>query len=206
MEYDEEVSILPAFRKLVNLYWIFDRSEAFDLIQSSKSGLSTPQAGNMADLSVLQSRLQAVTIDLDATNNVQAADICITRAWMCTLLWRIATSRGLAPAPTSNDPSTSPSYPIQIAKEFLSEISRLPTAAIESLGPIMVSISIPLLLLDFLKFCRSSKYMESLVRSSIRYLALNLTEGKLHPLKGIPAMSWVSSRVFFLPIVATTTR
>lgn len=135
MEYDEEVSILPAFRKLVNLYWIFDRSEAFDLIQSSKSGLSTPQAGNLIDLSVLQSRLQAVTIDLDATNNVQAADICITRAWMCTLLWRIASSRGLAP--TSNDPFTSPSYPIQIAKEFLSEISRLPTAAIESLGPIM---------------------------------------------------------------------
>lgn len=179
MEYDEEVSILPAFRKLVNLYWIFDRSEAFDLIQSSKSGLSTPQAGNLIDLSVLQSRLQAVTIDLDATNNVQAADICITRAWMCTLLWRIASSRGLAP--TSNDPFTSPSYPIQIAKEFLSEISRLPTAAIESLGPIMVSILIPLLLLNSLTFCRSSRYMELLVQSSIRYLALNLTERKLHP-------------------------
>lgn len=141
MEYDEEVSILPAFRKLVNLYWIFDRSEAFDLIQSSKSGISTPQSGIPIDLSVLQGRLQAVTIDLDATNHVQAADICITRAWMCTLLWRIATSRGLPP--TSNDPSTSLSYPVHIAKEFLDEISRLPTAAIESLGPLMVRILLP---------------------------------------------------------------
>ncbi|KAG9245899.1 fungal-specific transcription factor domain-containing protein [Calycina marina] len=135
MEYDEEVSILPAFRKLVNLYWIFDQSEAFDLIQNCKSGLSTPQSINPIDLSLLQKRLQSVTIELGATNHVQAADFCVTRTWMCTILWRIASSRGLAPA--SDDPSASLAYPIQIVKEFLDEISRLPATAIESLGPLM---------------------------------------------------------------------
>lgn len=147
MEYDEEVSILPAFRKLVNLYWIFDRSEAFDLIQNSKSGLSTPQSINPIDLCLLQRRLQEVTIDAGATNHVQAADICVTRAWMCTILWRIATSRGLTP--TLDDPSTSLAYPVQIAKDFLDETSRLPATAIESLGPLMVSLLLPCKLLDY---------------------------------------------------------
>lgn len=174
MEYDEEVSILPAFRKLVNLYWIFDRSEAFDLIQNSKSGLSTPQSINPTDLSLLQKRLQDVTIELGATNHVQAADICVTRAWMCTILWRIATSRGLAP--TSDDPSNSPAYPIQIAKDFLDEISLLPATAIESLGPLMVSILHSFVLFDVLIIIRSSKYTGLLVQWSTQLLALSRPE------------------------------
>lgn len=135
MEYDEEVSILPAFRKLVNLFWIFDQSAAFDILQNPNSGSSTPQSNNQTVLTVLQKRLQEIPIDSGATNDVQAADICVTRAWMRAVLWRMTVTRGThSPA----EQTTSLAYPTHIAKEFLAVISKLPTTAIEAHGPSMV--------------------------------------------------------------------
>ena len=77
-------------------------------------------------------------IDWEGSNDVQRADIAVTRQWMRAVLWRISTLQqdGLHHV-------TSLSLPIQIAQEFLGVISKLPTAAIESHGPSIVRSIIP---------------------------------------------------------------
>jgi hypothetical protein len=96
------------------------------------SGVATNQ--NQSSLDVLQQRLQDVPIDWETSNDVQRADICVTRQWMQAVLWRISLLRN-----SGSDHATSLSHPIQIAQEFLTVISKLPTAAIESHGPSIVS-------------------------------------------------------------------
>jgi hypothetical protein len=140
MEYDKDVSILPAFRSIVNLYWTLDQSsEVFDMLQDSKHSSSTPSILSHNKLCLLQKKLQDITIDSSATNHVQAADFCITRAWMCALIWRVA---GCEAAPQSNEQTTSISYPIQVAQELLEQISNLPRTALEAHGLSIVSISL----------------------------------------------------------------
>jgi hypothetical protein len=53
---------------------------------------------------------------------------------MRAVLWRISLLRN-----SGSDHATSLSHPIQIAQEFLTVISKLPTAAIESHVPSIVS-------------------------------------------------------------------
>ena len=135
-EGDDSSHILPAFLKLINLFWIFDQSGAFDIFQnSSLDGLNFNTTNSyQTSLEIVQKRLQEVPIDWEACNDVQRADICVTRQWMRTVLWKAAQNGGSY----SNQP-TSLSHPIQIAKEFLTVISKLPTTAIEAHGPSIVS-------------------------------------------------------------------
>lgn len=129
--------ILPAFRKLVNLFWIFDQSGAFDILQNADTdGLNSGGTNllHQNSLDLVQQRLQDVPIDWESSNDVQRADICVTRQWMRAVLWK-ASNRG-----SNFSPVTSLSHPIQIAQEFLSVISKLPTTAIEAHGPSIVSI------------------------------------------------------------------
>jgi hypothetical protein len=142
---EDEAHILPAFKKLVNLFWIFDQSGAFDIIQNSTDedasgtpmaqnpGTSTQAAGSNL-LEALQRTLQEVPVDvdLDGSNDVQRADICVTRQWMQVLLWR-ATLHRKKYAPSESQSALS--RPIQIAKEFLDLTSRLPDSALEAHGP-----------------------------------------------------------------------
>jgi hypothetical protein len=133
---EEDNRVLPAFLKLVNLFWIFDQSGAFDVLQNiddAAGGLNFPNR-SQSSLEVLQKRLQDVPIDWEASNDVQRADICVTRQWMCAVLWRISRLQN-----SDSEHVTSLSHPIQIAQEFLAVISKLPTAAIESHGPSIVS-------------------------------------------------------------------
>jgi hypothetical protein len=103
---EEDNRVLPAFLKLVNLFWIFDQSGAFDVLQN---------------------------ID-DAAGGLNFPNICVTRQWMRAVLWRISHLQN-----SDSEHVTSLSHPIQIAQEFLAVISKLPTAAIESHGPSIVS-------------------------------------------------------------------
>lgn len=134
---DDGSHILPAFRKLVNLFWIFDQSGAFDMLQNADAdgfnmgGTSSP---HQSSLDILQQRLQDVPIDWESSNDVQRADICVTRQWMRAVLWKTSFISN-----SSSQQSTSLSHPVQIAKEFLAVIGKLPTAAIEAHGPSIVS-------------------------------------------------------------------
>lgn len=144
MDRDDETFVLPAFQKLVNLFWIFDQSGAFDMLQESDvplfgyGGIESP---NQSCLDLLQKKLREVPVEGDSINDVQTADICVTRQWMRAVLWRFSVNHGLL-SPLSTDQVSSLSYPFQIAKEFLSVISQLPSEAIEAHGQGMASVKI----------------------------------------------------------------
>ncbi|KAF6814253.1 fungal specific transcription factor [Colletotrichum sojae] len=136
---EDEGHILPAFKKLANLFWIFDQSGAFDILQNSDdedaiwSMADGLQAASRACLDVVQRKLQEIPLDSDASSDVQRADIVVTRQWMQAVLWKVTMNHGRAWS--SNQNVTSLSHPIQIAKEFLQLISQLPSTAIEAHGP-----------------------------------------------------------------------
>ena len=137
MEYDQDVSILPAFRKLVNLYWTLDQSEAFEILQTSRHGSSTPRVLNQNKLCSLQKKLQDITFNSSATNDVQAADISVTRAWMCTIIWRMATNCDASLKP--DESATSLTWPMEIATEFLEQTAGLSSAVLDAHGRSIVS-------------------------------------------------------------------
>ncbi|KAL9946372.1 hypothetical protein D7B24_001683 [Verticillium nonalfalfae] len=127
---DDEAHILPAFKKLVNLFWIFDQSGAFEILQDSADGAEGAGARNFDVLSTLQRRLQEDALDLEqGGNDVQKADILATRQWMQILIWRANTGR------RANAAAIAVHGPIQIATEFLDLAARLPSAALEAHGP-----------------------------------------------------------------------
>ncbi|KAM0321562.1 hypothetical protein ACHAQA_010052 [Verticillium albo-atrum] len=129
---DDEAHILPAFKKLVNLFWIFDQSGAFEILQDSADGTDGAGTRNFDVLSTLQRRLQEDALDLEqGGNDVQKADILATRQWMQILIWRanLNSSRRASVA------AVAVHGPIQIAKEFLDLAARLPSAALEAHGP-----------------------------------------------------------------------
>ena len=134
-DFDDLSNVLPAFRKLINLFWLFDQSGAFEILQNPesdgfRSGTLSPQQNS---LDVLQQRLQEVPIDWESSNDVQRADICVTRQWMRAVLWRMSTFRN-----SNADQANSLPHPLQIASEFLAVIRKLPTTAIEAHGPSIV--------------------------------------------------------------------
>ncbi|WQF77650.1 hypothetical protein CDEST_02664 [Colletotrichum destructivum] len=135
---EDEGHILPAFKKLANLFWIFDQSGAFDILQNSDdedamwSMADGLQTASRACLDVVQRKLQEIPLDSDASNDIQRADIVVTRQWMQAVLWKVTMNHGRA---WSGNNVTSLSHPIQIAKEFLQLISQLPSTAIEAHGP-----------------------------------------------------------------------
>lgn len=141
-EAEDEARVLPAFKKLVNLFWLFDQSGAFNILQSSDDVHVPPDAGmealNRACFELLQRQVREVSMESDKSNDVQAADICVTRQWMQAVLWRASLARGQAT--DSSQQATSLSHPIQIAREFLEVISRLPASAVEAHGAAMVCL------------------------------------------------------------------
>ncbi|KAJ4202540.1 Voltage-gated potassium channel subunit beta-2 [Fusarium falciforme] len=68
--------------------------------------------------------------DWGPVNQVQRADMFVTRQWMRAVLWRASLRFGIV-IPGMN--------PIDIAKDFLSLVSEIPKAALESHGPTLVS-------------------------------------------------------------------
>lgn len=122
----DEAHILPAFKKLVDLFWTFDQGGAFDLIHADDSG----DMQRSSRLDFLQRRLQDMSEEEYGTNEVQEADILVTKSWMQTVLWR-AHSRS-----ASNRGQTAlVLQPYRIVNDFLSHISQYSKTALEAHGP-----------------------------------------------------------------------
>lgn len=136
---DDEAHVLPAFRRLVNLFWLFDQSGVFnlqDMDDMIREPDGTPDPLNRNILDLLQRQLREVPLASEFKNEVQTADIYVTRQWMQAILWRASINRGRRPP--ASEQSTSLSHPIHIAREFLETISRVPSTAVEAHGPAMV--------------------------------------------------------------------
>ena len=136
---EDEYPIFVAVQKLVNLFFIFDQSGAFDILQQTEGGLSSIgelETASRQCLESLRKRLQNTPLEHSPSNDVQRADICVTRQWMLAKIWT-ATQGGTRISKTQSQ-SDSELNPIVIAQDFLKGISALPKAAIEAHGPTMV--------------------------------------------------------------------
>ncbi|EXL94133.1 hypothetical protein NOF04DRAFT_13044 [Fusarium oxysporum II5] len=127
---DDRAEVLPAFLKLVHLFWVFDQSNIFEILRNIDADSDIPNMAAVAQncLELLQQKLldSADNDDWGPINEVQRADMFVTRQWMRAVLWRAALRFGII-IPSMN--------PINIAKDFLSLVSELPKAALESHGP-----------------------------------------------------------------------
>ncbi|CAP61579.1 uncharacterized protein PODANS_4_1830 [Podospora anserina S mat+] len=132
-EPDDGPHVLPAFKKLVNLFWIFDQSRAFDILQDAADDTDSSSSPNHEALRALQQRLQEARLETEKdANDIQKADISITRQWMQILIWRATQGHAYW---SSDDTSASLAGPIQIAQQLLDDISKLPKTALEAHGP-----------------------------------------------------------------------
>lgn len=122
----DEAHILPAFKRLVELFWTFDQSGAFDLIHTDDRG----DARRGCRLDSLQRRLQEMSEEEQETNEVQKADILVTKSWMQTVLWRATVRRSRVYEQTGLV-----TQPYRIVSDFLSNISRYSKNALEAHGP-----------------------------------------------------------------------
>ena len=113
VDQDDETFVLPASQKLVNLLWIFDQSGAFDILQDPDAdifGLEGIESLNRSCLDLLQRRLLEIPVEDKSINDVQTADICVTRQRMRAVLWKFSVNHGLLSS-VSADQVTSLSYP-----------------------------------------------------------------------------------------------
>ena len=138
----DEADVLIAFQKLIGLFWTFDQSGVFEVLDRADFNMSSLDNQDASDPKMLESlsnSLARTTIQVDQMNDVQAVDISVTRQWMRVILWRLTQSHGLFAAPSlSQDASLYD--PIQIAKEFLAAVSHMPSTAIEAHGPGLVRL------------------------------------------------------------------
>ncbi|KAM0440046.1 hypothetical protein ACHAPT_001149 [Fusarium lateritium] len=127
---DDQAEVLPAFLKLVHLFWVFDQSGIFEILRNADTDSDIPSMASVAQscLELLQQKLldSVDNDDWGPVNQVQRADMFVTRQWMRAVLWRASLRFGIV-IPGMN--------PIDIAKDFLSLVSELPKAALESHGP-----------------------------------------------------------------------
>jgi hypothetical protein len=138
MDGDDETQILPAFQKLVDLFWTFDQSRAFEILDGSSADVfetGDMESARQNSLYTLHRKLQEVSLDWDSSSEVQRADICVTRQWMRAILWKASNNYERL---NKGSKITSLDHPIQIAREFLGFISQLPSTALEAHGPTMV--------------------------------------------------------------------
>ncbi|KUI64837.1 putative sucrose utilization protein SUC1 [Cytospora mali] len=127
----DEAHILPAFKKLVDLFWIFDQSGAFDLLIQAEDNTDVHQRSR---LEYLQQRLQDISSDLDESNDVQKADICVTKCWMQAVVWRASLRRPKTAVMFAEENSIY-AQPYRIVSEFLSHICHYSKTALEAHGP-----------------------------------------------------------------------
>ena len=139
---DETSQVLPAFLKLVQLFWIFDQSGIIQILQTAESTTGVVHAPPLAAacLELLQPKLQGCITDEDwgSGTDEQRADVFLTRQWMRAILWRAALRFGVSGF------AMAPVDPVDIAREFLSLTARIPPAALESHGATLVRTLSPM--------------------------------------------------------------
>ena len=84
-------------------------------------------------ISGLQQRLREVTPHQVLATEHQVADIKITQQWLKIMVWQLSVAHGLISS-HSSDPSLSFTYPIEVARELVSDIGNLSLESMEVHG------------------------------------------------------------------------
>jgi hypothetical protein len=141
MEDTDEAHVLFAFQKFIELFWTFDQSGVFELLDNADfdiSALGQSDASKSEALESARRQLDENRININQISDVQAVDISVTRQWMRIILWRLSESHGLL-ARSSSGHSSSLYDPIEIARELLAALANMPDTVIEAHGPGLVS-------------------------------------------------------------------
>ncbi|KAK2764450.1 hypothetical protein FQN54_009144 [Arachnomyces sp. PD_36] len=133
---NDESHVLPGFLNLVNLFCTFDQSGMFNIDPDQDTETPAVLGGVSFDiqfLEMLQKKLQEAPTEQEAVEDVQKADICVTRHWMRMILWKLYSKSDPLALPSSGQ-VMSQAFPVVVAREFLHIISKLPNSAIEAHG------------------------------------------------------------------------
>ncbi|KAE8154350.1 fungal-specific transcription factor domain-containing protein [Aspergillus avenaceus] len=133
---NDELHVLPAFLKLLNLFQVFEKSGLFDIMQDEDAATPLTLGGGHLDwpsLESLQRSLQDGSGLFAHISDVQKADLCVTRHWMRMILWKIS-PKGSAASLGRSDQPMSLAFPVFVAKELVGIVSQLPRSAIEAHG------------------------------------------------------------------------
>ena len=140
MEDTDEAHVLFAFQKFIELFWTFDQSGVFELLDNADfdiSALGQSDASKSEALESARRQLDENRININQISDVQAVDISVTRQWMRVILWRLSESHGLLA--TSSGHNSSLYDPIEIARELLAALANMPDTVVEAHGPGLVS-------------------------------------------------------------------
>lgn len=131
----DEREVLLAFQRLIAMFWHFDQSGVFELLDNQDFDLSQSIArerGENEALSSVRRRLDETLVVTHDINSVQALDIVVTRQWMRVILWRLAESHGFFA--TGDEPEEAGNNPISIAQELIGTLQAADKSALEAHG------------------------------------------------------------------------
>lgn len=117
--------MIGGFRELVKIFAIPNKS-IFDQFRAIKN-----DAHSFRLISTVQNQLQQITI-LDAAPDIQKANILLSKYWMMTLTWDVASANNMI---NNMEFCLSNEFPITIAKEFCERTAGLPLVSYEFNGP-----------------------------------------------------------------------
>ena len=130
---DSIATIFPDFLRLVHLFWIFDQSGIFDMLRTAEADSSGSSQRPLYEscLVTLQQNLQESSrfVPWASANDIQRADVLVTREWMCAVLWRAALRFGIVLAALN---------PVDVGRRYLDLVSQIPASVLESHGPTLV--------------------------------------------------------------------
>ncbi|KAF3935314.1 hypothetical protein ABW19_dt0206842 [Dactylella cylindrospora] len=129
--------LLASFMNLASLFANFDKS-VIDVITSRDQA----EKPSLERLQHLQDKLKDVHPHKTHTNEVQKADVLVTKHWMRTLIWQVSMQQGYlggSGGKRDDNEAMSLSFPLQVAEELLTTLSNVSRGAIESHGPGMQS-------------------------------------------------------------------
>lgn len=136
----DEHEVLLAYQQLITMFWHFDKSGVFEMLDSCGFDLSRVGPRQDADggaLDSLRKQLDETNLQTQSLNNIQALDIVVTRLWMRIILWRLAASHGFFSQNTETA-ALADNSPIAIARELLEAVTRADKSVIEAHGPVLV--------------------------------------------------------------------
>ncbi|KAK6331248.1 hypothetical protein TWF696_003308 [Orbilia brochopaga] len=128
--------LLASFMNLASLFANFDKS-----VIDAWTSRNTDDAPSLERLQQLQSKLKDVHPHKTHTNEVQKADVLVTKHWMRTLVWQVSMQQGFlaGSAEKADNEAMTLSFPLKIAEELLATLAHISRGAIESHGPGMQS-------------------------------------------------------------------
>jgi hypothetical protein len=140
---DPDAPVLSGFLDLVSLFQHFD-DDFVDLwnVSSKTPAFLLSDDGSPVSSSKLRSLQEVLDMaipEVSKRNEIQQADLLISRQWLKTMVWQLCVTKGLLSSSSSNE-SMSFYYPVPIARDVVIVSRSLSKEAFEPHGVGIVSL------------------------------------------------------------------